>query len=169
MTSFSASTDRDANRVPLNGGLYPFRTKKSITFAGGTTNAWGDDAGTRDGGALFTVTGLVEIKVLGECTVDLVGGATVEVGITGATAIFCAQITDTTLDVGELYLNDTTPASYFIVGEEEAAADNFPAYILNGNDIILTTTTTNTTSGAIDFFALWRPISDDGSVVASSL
>lgn len=160
--------DRDANFVPLTGD-FPFRTKKSITFAGGTTNAWGDDGGTRDGGALFTVTGLVEIKVVGVCTVDLVGGATVEVGITGATAIFGAQITDTTLDAGEIYLNDTTPASYFIIGEEQAAADNLPTYILNGNDIILTTTTTNTTAGAVDFYALWRPISDDGSVVASTL
>lgn len=164
---FDDAMDRDANRVPLTGD-YPFRTKKTVTFAGATTNAWGDDGGTLDGGAVFTVTGLVQVKVLGEVTTDLVGGATVEVGITGATAIFCAQVTDTVLDDGEIYLNDTTPASYFIVGEEQAAIDNFPEYILNGNDIILTTTTTNTTSGEIDFYCLWKPLSDDGSVVASS-
>jgi len=167
MTSFAAAMDRDANAQVLTGD-YPFRTKRTITFAGGTTDAWGDDGGALDGGVVFTVTGVVQIKVFGECTTDLVGGATVEVGITGATAIFCAQITDTTLDAGELFLNDTTPASYFIVGEEQAAADNLPEYILNGNDIILTTTTTNTTSGVIDFFALWKPLSDDGSVVATT-
>lgn len=167
MSASSASQDRDANSQVLNGD-YPFRTKRTVTFAGGTTDAWGDDGGALDGGVLFTVTGVVQVKLIGECTTDLVGGATVEVGITGATAIFGAQITDTALDAGELYLNDTTPASYFIVGEENAAADNLPEYILNGNDIILTTTTTNTTAGVIDFFALWRPLSDDGSVVATT-
>lgn len=167
MSTFAASIDRDANRVPLTGD-YPFRTKRTVTFAGGTTDAWGDDGGALDGGVVFTVTGLVQIKLLGEVTVDLVGGATAEVGISGATAIFCAQVTDTVLDAGEIWLNDTTPASHFIVGEEQAAADNFPEYILNGNDIILTTTTTNTTSGEIDFFAVWKPLSDDGSVVATT-
>ena len=37
----SSGAYRDANRVPiLTDGLI---TKKSITFAGATTNAWGDD------------------------------------------------------------------------------------------------------------------------------
>ena len=167
MAQIAESFYLDANFKPItNLGLI---TKKTITFAGATTNAWGDDGGTLDGGAIFTVTGLVKARVIGVCTTDLVGGATVEVGITGATAIFCAQITDTTLDSGEIYLNDTTPATYFIVGEEEAAADNFPEYILNGNDIILTTTTTNTTSGVIDFYCIWNPISSDGSVADSGL
>lgn len=160
--------DRDANRVPLTGD-FPFRTKRTLTFDGGTTNGWGDDGGTLDGGAVYTVTGLVEVKLYGECTTDLVGGATVEVGVTGATAIYCSQITDTVLDAGEIYIHDTSPASHMLVGtEEQAAADNLPTYALNGTDIILTTTTTNTTSGVIDFFALWKPISDDGSVVITT-
>ena len=167
MTAFADSMDRDGNNVPLTGD-YPFRTKRTITFAGGTTNGWGDDGGTLDGGAIYTVTGAVQIKILGLCTTDLVGGATAEVGITGQTAIFCAQITDTVLDATEYWLNDTTPAAFFIVGEEQAALDNFPEYILNGQDIILTTTTTNTTSGVVDFYAFWKPISNDGSVVATT-
>lgn len=163
MTQFDAVQDIDGQGKVIQSD-FAFRTKKRITFAGGTTNAWGDDGGTRDGGAIFTVTGLVKVQLFGEVITDLVGGATVEVGISGATAIFCSQVTDTTLDAGEIYLGDTTPASYFIIGEEQAAADNAPIYLLNGNDIILTTTTTNTTSGVIDFFALWTPISDDGAV-----
>lgn len=165
MAQIAESFYLDANHKPItNLGLI---TKKTITFAGGTTNAWGDDGGTLDGGAVFTVTGLVKARVLGIVTTDLVGGATIEVGITGNTAIFCAQVTDTVLDSGEIYLNDTTPASSFIIGEEEAAVDNFPIYLLNGNDIILTTTTTNTTSGVIDFYCIWNPISSDGSVADS--
>lgn len=165
---YAVAQDRDANFQAIGGDL-PFRTTKEIVFAGGTTNAWGDDGGTLDGGVVFTVTGLVEIKILGLCTEDLVGGATAELGITGNTAIFCAQITDTALDSGEIWLNDTTPASSFIIGEEEAAADNFPRYILNGNDVILTTTTTNTTDGTVTFYAFWRPLSDNANVADSGL
>ena len=165
MATISSSFYRDANRVPITtGGLI---TKKTVTFAGGTTNAWGNDGGALDGGVVFTVTGTVIAQVIGVCKTNLVGGATVEVGITGATAIFGKQITDTDLDAGELYINET-PATYFIIGEENAAADNLPTYLLNGNDIILTTTTTNTTSGVIDFYCIWIPISEDGNVEASS-
>ena len=160
--------DKDANRVPLTGD-YPFRASRTITFAGGTTNAWGDDGGTNDGGAIFTVTGVVQVKVIGEVTTNCAGGATEEVGITGATAIFCAQETDTNLDAENLWINNGTPAAYYIVGEEQAAADNLPEYLLNGQDIILTTAGgANTTSGVIDFFALWKPISDDGAIVATT-
>ena len=166
MSKFDAVMDRDANYQVLTGD-YPFRTKHSITFAGGTTDAWGDDGGALDGGAIFTVTGLVKVKVLGLCTALLTGGATIEVGITGNTAIFCAQITDTVLDADEIWLNDTTPASSFIVGEEEAAIDNFPPYLLNGNDIIFTVSgAQNVTAGVVDFYALWKPLSDDGSITA---
>ena len=158
----------DGNGNPVQGA-FPFMAKKIVTFAGGTTNAWGDDAGSRDGGAIFTVTGVVKCIVLGKVTTDLVGGATAEVGISGATAIFCSQETDTNLDAGMVWLNEGTPATYYIVGGESAAAGNLPEYLLNGNDIILTTTTTNTTAGVIEFYCFWTPLSSDGSVVASSL
>ena len=170
MTKFETAQDRDANFVPLSGD-FPFRTKKSITFAGATTNAWGDDGGTLDGGAIFTVTGVVQIKILGEVTTNLAGGgALIEVGISGDTAIFMPQETETNLDAGMIWLNEGTPAAYYIIGEEEAAADNLPIYVLNGQDIILTVSNAqNVTSGVIDFFALWRPLSDDGAVVDSGL
>ena len=123
MTKFETAQDRDANFVPLSGD-FPFRTKKSITFAGATTNAWGDDGGTLDGGAIFTVTGVVQIKILGEVTTNLAGGgALIEVGISGDTAIFMPQETETNLDAGMIWLNEGTPAAYYIIGEEEAAAD----------------------------------------------
>lgn len=162
MTIFDAVQDIDGQGKVLRTD-FAFRTAKTITFAGGTTNAWGDDGGTLDGGAIFTVTGVVKVQLFGEVTTDLVGGATIEVGITGGTAIFGKQLTDTTLDALDIYLNENA-AAYHIIGEEQAAVDNAPIYILNGQDIILTTTTTNTTSGVIDFFALWSPISDDGAI-----
>jgi len=169
MPSFSDSMDRDANRQVLTGE-FPFRTKKTITFAGGTTNAWGDDGGTLDGGAIFTVTGLVIVKLIAACTTSLGGAsATLQVGITGDTAIFMPTETATDIDAGQIWVNDAGNAAYIVAGEEAAAADNIPEYLLNGNDIILTIVAAgnNVTSGVLDFYALWKPISDDGSVADS--
>lgn len=159
---------RDANRVPiLTDGLI---TKKTITFAGGTTNAWGDDGGTLDGAAIFTVTGLVFAKVIAVCTTDLGGAnATICVGITGATTIFLPVETATQIDLGQIWVNDAANGTYIISGAESAAAGNLPEYILNGNDIIATIATADITSGVLDFYCIWRPISDDADVANSGL
>lgn len=164
---FVDNADIDGSFKALGGNL-PCTTKKTITFAGGTADAWGNDGGALDGGVIFTVTGVVEIKVLGVCRSDLTGAnATFEVGIAGATAIFGAQLTATNLDLDEFHLNNATPAKYSIIGEEEAAADNFPLYLLNGQDIIGTVTTANITGGVVDYYAFWRPRSSDAKVVAA--
>jgi len=158
---------RDGNRVPItNAGII---TKKTVTFAGGTTNAWGDDGGTLDGAAIFTVTGLVKCQVVAVCTTLLTGDtATIEVGITGDTAIFLPIETATQIDADQIWVNDAANASYIISGAETAAAGNVPEYLLYGNDIILTVKTANVTAGVIDFYCIWTPISTDGNVVASS-
>jgi len=162
-TAFS----RDVNSVPFM--TEGFITKRSVTFAGATTDAWGNDGGALDGGVLFTVTGLIKCKLIAVCKTSCTGaGSTDEVGITGATAIFMPTTTMTSLDAGHIWLNNATPASYFIVGEQEAAADNLPIYVLNGNDIILTTKTADTEAGVVDFYLIWSPLSDDASVVATT-
>lgn len=166
MTQFYAVQDIDGQGKVIRTD-FAFRASKRITFAGATEHAWGDDGGDRDEGAIFTVTGLLKVQLFGEVITNLAGGATEEVGIIGAPAIFCAQETDTDLNAGNIWLNNVAQAAYYIIGEEQAAGDNAPIYILNGQDIIITTAGTNTTSGVIDFFCLWTPISDDASVVAS--
>jgi hypothetical protein len=166
MATITTAFYRDANRMAIvNEGLI---TKKSVTFAGGTADAWGNDGGALDGGTLFTVTGLVKVKLIAVCNVDCTGaGSTDEVGITGATAIFMPTTTMTGLDAGMVWLNNATPATYFITGEQQDAADNLPEYVLNGNDIIMTTKTANTTAGQVDFYCIWSPLSTDGLVEAS--
>lgn len=157
----------DGNGYPVQG-QYPFMAKKIVTFAGATANAWGNDGGTKDGGVLFTVTGVVKCIVIAKCTTNCTGaGSTDEVGIAGATAIFMPTTTMTSLDAGHIWLNNATPATYYIVGESEAAADNLPIYVLNGNDIIMTTKTANTEAGVVEFYCYWTPLSSDASVVAA--
>lgn len=166
MAVITGSFYRDGNRAPVtNEGII---TKKSVTFAGATADAWGNDGGALDGGVLFTVTGLVKVKLIAVCGTSCTGaGSTDEVGITGATAIFMPITTMTSLDAGHVWLNNATPATYFISGEAQAAADNLPEYVLNGNDIIMTTKTANTEAGQVDFYCIWSPLSTDASVTAS--
>ena len=167
MATISQTFYRDGNRVPIvNEGII---TKRSVTFAGATADAWGNDGGAKDGGVLFTVTGLVKVKLIAVCSTDCTGaGSTDEVGITGATAIFMPITTMTSLDAGHIWLNNATPATYFITGEQQAAADNLPEYTLNGNDIIMTTKTANTEAGVVDFYCIWSPLSTDASVVPTT-
>ena len=171
MTAFADSMDRDANRAPLTGD-FPFRTKRTITFTGAAgSNTWGDDGGTLDGGAIFTVTGVVLVKMFAACPtlLDTDGAATLAVGIAGATTIFLPTETATQIDAGQFWINNAANAAYAVWGEEAAAADNFPEYLLYGQDIILTVAGgANVTAGVLDFYALWKPISDDGSVVATT-
>lgn len=162
MAIITSSFYRDANRVPIQGELV---TKRTLTFAGGTADAWGDHDGALDGTAIYTVTGLCFVKLIAVCTTSLTGDtATVEVGITGDTAIFMPTETATQIDAGQIWLNDAANAAYGIIGEENAAADNLPIYALNGNDIICTVKTANITAGVLDFYCIWKPISTDAVI-----
>lgn len=163
----STSFYRDSNFVPIsNLGLI---TKKTITFAGGTTDAWGDDGGALDGAAIFTVTGAVTAKVFGICTTNLAGTGTHAVGVAGATTIYLPTEDATDINAGDFVANNATVGAYLILGEQDAAADNFPLYMLNGQDIIMTVATADITSGVIDYYCIWNPISSDGEVADSGL
>jgi hypothetical protein len=168
MAIITSSFYRDANRVPVTtDGLI---TKRSITFTGATGDTWGDEAGALDGGALYTVTGLVFAKLIAVCTTSLesAGGGTLSVGITGATTIFMPSETATQVDVGQIWFNDAGNTTYGIIGAEGAAAGNLPEYAINGVDIILSTGTADIESGVLDFYCIWRPISTDGLIVPTT-
>lgn len=131
--------------------------KKSLTFDGG--------AGTGATGtvSLFTVTGLVKMRVFGKCTTLLAsdaapGGATVEVGIAGTVNKYIAQTTAENVDAGEIW-HDATPD---IVDELDSVSG---FHINNGADIILTIATDDVVSGAIDFICEWYPLEDGATVV----
>lgn len=132
-------------------------SKVSSAFAGGTTNAHGDFDGTGNPYTLFTVTGIVEVSVIGHCTTLLDGAtATLEVGVTGLTAGLIAQTTATDIDLNEFWV-DTAPA----------IAEAWPTPKIIRLSIIETVGTANITSGGMTYYCLWRPISSDGALVSA--
>ena len=151
MTTVPSQFVRDANHVPITDlGLM---ASKAITYVVGTTGATGATT-------LFTVTGTVAVRVFGVCGLTLVGAATLEVGITGATAIILAQIANaTTLATDEIY-TDATPTT---------KVEALPSQLIigNGQDIIQTIGSTALTAGQLTYYCLWTPISADGNVVAA--
>ncbi len=151
MTQIESSFQRDANGVPIvNEGLI---ATKTITYVGATTGATGATT-------LFTVTGCVAVRVFGVCGLTLVGAATLEVGISGATAIILAQLVDATvLATDEIYV-DATPTT-----KVEALPSSL--IIGNGQDIIQTIGTTALTGGVLTYYCLWNPLSSNGNVVAA--
>ena len=165
---YSVPVDRDVNRAAF-GGEFPCTVKRTITFAGATTNAWGNDEGGLDPGYLYTVTGLVMARLMAICTASLTGaGATINVSDSDGIADFMPATTATTIGSDEIWLGDTTPAKVFIVGEEQAAADNLPTYLINGNDIYLAIDTADVTGGTLEFYCQYRPISTGSSIVATT-
>jgi len=141
----------------------PLRCEKLVTFAGGTTDAWGDDAGALDGGILFTVTGTVRVRIIGIVETSLVGAATINVGVTGGVATLIAQCANATgMDVGEIWHDADVDAMV------EASTVMDEKIISNGLDIRLYNGTADITAGAIRFLVSWYPISKDGRVIPSS-
>lgn len=154
MTAFDAALDRDGNRQVIQGPL-PFLVSKSRAYTGAS------GLGAQGTSTLFTVTGSVLVRVIGCCTEDIAGAATLELGIAGNTAALLAQIADaTTLDAGESYL-DATPSTC------ESFALTTPFVLANGQDIIETIGAADITDGTVVFYCFWRPLSSDGSVVAA--
>ncbi len=138
----------------------PFRAIKNMEFDGATVNDPGDyTGGTGNPATLFTVTGDVLVYLMALCKADLVGGATLEAGLTGNTAILLAQIADVAASLDEnMNWFDATPA----IGEGVA-----PVFhpISGGLDIIQTVGSANITAGEIDYYCFWQPLSSNGLVV----
>lgn len=109
---------------------------------------------------LFTVTGVVNVKLFARCTVDLAGAsATVSVGTALATAGLLPLTTATTLDANELWLDATPDTSIEAVSGLTS--------LLVAQDIIQTVGTAAITSGTLIYYCVWAPVSADGAVVAA--
>lgn len=155
------ANQNNSNGSPVTNSAWSLQAKKTMTFAGATTNDPGDVDGTGNPATLFTVNGPVLLEVIGYCTTDLAGAsATLEVGFAGATAQLIAQTTATNIDAGEIW-HDATPDAKF------EASTVAVQQLVNDLDVIQTVGTANITAGAITYVAYWYPLSPDASVVAA--
>ena len=127
--------------------------RKAITYVAATTGA----IATVD---LFTVTGSVIARTFAICTTALESGgaSTIEVGVTGATAIIIALTTSTSIIANEIWL-DNSPT---------VIVDALPAYqiIPNGLDIKQKITDATITAGLLTYYCIWEPLSSGANVAA---
>lgn len=126
-----------------------------------------DDGGVQAAFTIFTVTGDVILQCHAICDVALtsVGTPTIELGFAGDTNEIIAQIVDATDLVADEIWNDATPT----LTTERISEGGLPFrhIVANGQDVIMTLGGADLTAGDIDFYALWRPLSADGLVVAA--
>jgi len=146
--------DRDANRQIITSNE-AFRLESTWTFVAATTGAIAPHT-------LFTVTDNCLVTVFGVCdtTLNDAGAPTIEVGVTGNTAALIAQSDAKSLADGEVWVDATMT---------RVGAGLLPAMqiINDGNDIILTIAAATITSGVIDFYCLWRPLTESSSVTVT--
>lgn len=143
-------------RKVLDGDVAQVVTK-TYTFVTATT-------GTVDTHKIFTVTGVVRVKLYAVCITGLVTHTgTIEVGTPASTAGLIAQTAAGDLIAGEIW-DDATPTTKI---EPDS---NIPEVIIgDGADISIKIATDAVDSGVIDFRLEYTPISSDGAVVAVQL
>lgn len=133
-----------------------FCSESTWTFAAATTGAVAAHT-------VFTVTGNVLATVFGVCdtTLDSGGAPTIEMGVTGNTAVLIPQSVAKSLADGEVWVDATMT---------RVGAGAIPAMqvINDGNDIILTIASATVTAGKVDFYCLWRPLSDGASITVTT-
>jgi len=147
----------DAQGRPIQDATYGQTVEKVMTFDGGTTNDPGDFNGTGNPATLFTVEGVVKMKIIGLCSTSLTGAsATVEIGVTGATAALIAQTTGTDIDAGEIW-HDASP-------DKKIELTSVMGENIVTSDVIQTVATADVTAGVIKYFCMWYPLSSDANV-----
>lgn len=139
--------------VPLDAGRWN-ACKKAITYVAGTT-------GATSAKTIFTVTGLVRVRLFAKVITDLTSGgsATVEVGTAKNTAGLIAQTAFSTLDADEIW-HDATP-------DASVELDSVVTMRLVSQDIKELIATATVTGGSMEYSLLWQPVSADGNVVAA--
>ena len=127
-----------------------------------------DDGGTQKAYTIFTVTGDVLLQVFGICDVQpavAAGTPTLELGVSGDTNAYIAQIVNATdLIANEVWLDATPTLTQEIL---DPATIPRTWIVANGQDTIMTLGGADLTAGDIDFYALWRPLSPGASVVGA--
>ncbi len=135
----------------INSGGY---LSLSVDLSG---SPWNTDA-THE---VFTVTGLVRVRLWVECTEDVTssgGNSVLTFGHAVAANAFITTTGEDDIDAGELWI-DATPT-------EKAAtfASVVFDWVSNGIDIGYEIDTEVTTNGTLVFHVVWEPLNSTGSV-----
>ena len=120
------------------------RATKSITLAASTTGS----VATHE---VITVTGLCRVKLLVQCSTDLTGAGSAQLGVAGATTALVASTSGTAIDDTELWA-DATPPSYIFT------TDGIFDLITDGIDIGYEVTGATLTAGVLNFIYWWQPL-----------
>lgn len=162
ITSTAAQVDAAIDALPAAAALVTPANKAANDGTGVVTAmaATALTGGKSPTATLFTVTGVVGVKLFARCTESLAGAtATVAAGTALTTAGLIAQTTGTDIDINEIWHDATPDASVELttVLTEKIVAQ----------DIIQTIGTAAVTDGTLVYYCTWRPISSDGAVVAA--
>jgi hypothetical protein len=154
MSTIPTAIFRDANRVPIQG--MSLIARKSVTFAAATT-------GSIAAHTLFTVTDEVLVMAFAVVHSDLTSGgaATVSIGTANNVAGLVAVTGYAGLVGGSTWV-DGTPGT-----EVEALPTGAISLINNGADIIYDVLGATVTGGVVDFYVLWRPLTEDSNLVVA--
>ncbi len=139
-----------ADSFSQNTGLLANRAVKSYIFS--------DTAGGSY--TLFEVTGTVVVQLIAVVMSDFPNNPAynLQVGISTDTDALIPSTAESNLEQYDIWHHDGSPDSRI---ESTSVA---PAKILSNDDIMVTVSDT-ITSGAIDFYYFWAPVSPDGKVV----
>jgi hypothetical protein len=143
-----------ANNSPIPVYGSPNYLAVPITFAALTT-------GSVASHEIFTCTGMVRVIIIPECTDNVAGTGTIELGVEGDTDLFLGTTTGTDIDIGKLWL-DTSPAE---LGWSFTSV--LDKVVAGGKDIGYEVKTNTLTGGTVVFHCWWIPLNSTGAVVAS--
>ncbi len=137
-----------------------YRVVNEVTFSTADT---GDSDAASGEHRVFDVTGLVEVKLTCYSTSGPTNSASdIAFGVTGAVTLIAAT-PEQDIDTDEIWY-DTTPDGLIV-----APATGQFQRILSGHNIGYAITTADAADGNMIFICEWRPLSENGNVVASTI
>ncbi len=123
------------------------------------------DTGSQAAYTVFTVTGEVLIHALfGICEDAFTSGgaSTIELGVSGNTAVFVAQTTAVDLIANEIWI-DASPTTTV----EQIDLTSLSFVVANGQDVDFLVGGADVTAGKVNLYCIWSPLSTNAALVAN--
>jgi len=144
----------------VNAGKIQYNSTNYLAVVADFSSATWNTIATHE---VFTVTGLVRMKVVAEVTINLAGAtATIELGYDADTDAWIATTTGTDLDAGDIW-SDETPTE--VQGNYSSMIFD---KVVNGVDIGYEIKVAALTAGSITFHCWYEALNATGAVVAGS-